>query len=318
MNNLEEYIFELEEDLKSIPELSEIELIRYVYLNLGSRMSFDETFRPFGNSKTRQNMYKYHSRSEKDLEKCMKNNKVICKSLSYILEYVLKRFGVDIKTIVDYDDRSNCPHVYNYINQKNGISYVVDLQEDLYNIQAHYLPKNFGINSIKEMKYIISRFDQEQIDRKLGYISNDNYYADEYLYLLRLTSDFIDNFGDKVKFILENIDMYSIENMGYIDLQWHHKTILEYFFDKKDFSYDDSTGIIRMIDCYKYVNGVRKYINCIAIQNKGETEIYLYNRKKSRYSKINIDYFANAVKNGLIIHNCSVPGLRKVLKKNLN
>lgn len=65
MDDLDKYVSEIKEHIKTIPDISEIELIRYVYLNLGSKLSFDETFMPFGNSKSRQNMYKYHSRLKK-------------------------------------------------------------------------------------------------------------------------------------------------------------------------------------------------------------------------------------------------------------
>lgn len=168
MGYLDEYILEVKKYIAIHPDITELELIRYVYLTLGERLSFNEKFLPFGNSKTRQNMYKYHSQFKNDLEECLKSTKIICKSSSYILEYILRSFKVDIKTLVDQDDIRKCPHVYNIIKQKDGRTYFVDLQEDLYNIQSHYFTKNFGIDSIKEMNMVISRFEQEQIDRKIG------------------------------------------------------------------------------------------------------------------------------------------------------
>ena len=53
LNNLDEYILEIKEKIKTIPDITELELIRYVYLDLGNKISFDETFQPFGNSKTK-------------------------------------------------------------------------------------------------------------------------------------------------------------------------------------------------------------------------------------------------------------------------
>lgn len=314
MGYLDTFILEVKKYIEKHSDLTERELIRYVYITLGLRLSFDEKFIPFGNTEARQNMYKYHSRLKKDLEECMKKNKAMCRSCSYILEYVLKHFDVDIKTVVDEDDTRKCPHVYNVIKEKNGTTYIVNLQEDLYNIQSHYFTKNFGIDSIKEMNQVISKMEQEQMDRKIAYII-DEYYADEYLYLLRSVADSITNFGDKVQFILENIDVYPLENMGHTDTEWHHQDILEYFFDKDEFDYQKSVGKIRMIDCYKDINGVRKYILCISVQNGSETDIYLYNRKKAKYCKLDISFFARTVKNGLVIHNCTVPGLGRALKK---
>lgn len=101
MGYLDEYILEVKKYIAIHPDITELELIRYVYLNLGKRLSFNERFLPFGNSKTRQNMYKYHSQFKNDLEECLKSAKIICKSSSYILEYILRSFKVDIKTLVD-------------------------------------------------------------------------------------------------------------------------------------------------------------------------------------------------------------------------
>lgn len=314
MGYLDEYILEVKKYIAIHPDITELELIRYVYLTLGERLSFNEKFLPFGNSKTRQNMYKYHSRNKKDLDECLKNKKAICKSIAYILEYVLKNLGVNIITVVDEDDTRKCPHVYNIIRQKNAIIYVADLQEDIYNIQSRYFTKNFGIDSIKEMNLVIQKGKLEQIDRKIGYVTKDDYYADEYLYLMHSVVDSIPDFNKKVQFILENIDVYSLENMGYTDIEWHHKNILESFFSQKEFDYQESTGKIRMIDCYKDINGIRKYILCLSVQKEHEMEFYLYNKEKAKYCKIDINHFARAVKDGLIIHNCSVSGLNKILK----
>lgn len=43
LNNLDEYILEIKEKIKTIPDITELELIRYVYLDLGNKISFDET-----------------------------------------------------------------------------------------------------------------------------------------------------------------------------------------------------------------------------------------------------------------------------------
>ena len=177
------------------------------------------------------NTNKIHSQSIIDLDECMENNVVICKSVSYILEYVLKNIGVDISTEVDQNDMRKCPHRYN--------------------IQTHSFTRYFGIDSIYNMDYVISRFEQEKMDKKNGYISEENYYSDDYLYLLYSVADLIENFDEKTKFLLENIDICECSNIGYTDRQWHHKRILEEFFDKKEFNYNEGNGKIRIVDCYK-------------------------------------------------------------------
>ena len=314
MNNLDKYVEQIKKYITEHPEMTETEKIRYVYLDLGKRFTFNEKFAPFGSSKNKQNLYKYHSQNIIDLDKCMETNVVICKSVSYILEYVLRNFGVNISTEIYENDIRKCPHVYNRIVEKDGTAYVVDLQEDMYNIQTHSFTRNFGIDSIHNMNYVISRFEQEQMDKKNGYISEKNYYSDDYLYLLHSVADSIEDFDEKIKFILENIDVCECVDIGYTDRQWHHKRVLEEFFDRKEFNYNAGNGKIRIVDCYKDVNEKRHYLNCISVQSKNGTKIYVYNKKNLGYCEMNLKSFAIAVNNGLVLHNCNVPGLGKVLK----
>lgn len=83
MNNLDKYVEQTKRYITEHPEMTETEIIRYVYLDLGKRFTFNEKFAPFGSSKYKQNLYKYHSQSIIDLDECMENNVVICKSVSY-------------------------------------------------------------------------------------------------------------------------------------------------------------------------------------------------------------------------------------------
>ena len=314
MNNLDKYVEQMKNYIAEHPRITETEIIRYVYLDLGKRFSFDEKFTPFGNSKSKQNLYKYHCQNIKDLNRCMQTNVVICKSVSYILEYILKKLGINITTEIDENDIRKCPHVFNRIIEKSGKMYVIDLQEDIYNIQTHSFTRNFGIDSIHSMKYVISRFEQEQMDKKNGYISDNNYYSDDYLYLLHSDADLIENFEEKLEFILENIDVSEFTNIGYTDRQWHHKRILEEFFSKKEFDYIKGNSQIRIIDCYKDIKGKRHYLNCISVQTKNDTKIFVYNTKEFKYCKIDLKSFVLAIKNGLVLHNCKIPGLGKALK----
>ena len=69
MNNLDRYVKEKKKELLDRNITDELEIIRYIYLDLGKRFSFNEKFIPFGNSKSKQNLYKYHSRNIYDLNK---------------------------------------------------------------------------------------------------------------------------------------------------------------------------------------------------------------------------------------------------------
>ena len=97
MSNLSEYIEKVKEYKKKNQNISEEELIRYVYLDLGKRFSFDLSF-SFGNTKTKKRIYA-NSKKEEDLDKAMESNIIICKSVSYIVEYILKIQLIDNQVV---------------------------------------------------------------------------------------------------------------------------------------------------------------------------------------------------------------------------
>ncbi len=72
----------------------------------------------------------------------------------------------------------------------------------------------------------MTRFEMEQMDRKLGYIDDENYYSDDYLYLLKSDIGYFTDFAEKVKFVLENIDVHENKDMQYYERKWHHKEIM--------------------------------------------------------------------------------------------
>ena len=172
MSNLKKYINKIKEYIDHHEDISETEIIRYVYLDLGKKLSFNEEFLPFGNSRKKQNLYNYRSRNITDLEECMESKKAICKSISYILEYILKDIGIDIKTVVDPNDARNCPHTYNLITKKDGKEYVVDLQEDIYNIHERLekMKNSYKILKVATDKYIsnLKSLEDKLIKESLG------------------------------------------------------------------------------------------------------------------------------------------------------
>ena len=314
MENIDKYIEKVNEYIKSNPGISEDMIIRYVYLDLGRRFSFNMEFIPFGNSKKRQEIY-YRGKFASEADRCLESNIVICNSVSKLLEIVLSNFGINIKTIVDEDDLRKCPHVFNVVTPKDGREkYTIDLQEDMYRIQMRSFTINYGL-SLKDNRNVISRYDIEQMDRKLGYVSDCSYYTDEYYYLLKNDVSCMDNFYDKVKFILENIEVFENANMSYIDRQWYHVKFLERFFDKREFDYEYGEGKIRVIDCYKDIKDKRIYVNCIVVEHDGLTSVFIYNKKNYKYQELDVNNFCTAIKNGLVIHKAKIKEVERILRK---
>lgn len=311
MNNLDRYVEEKRKELKEKNIVNELDIIKYIYIDLGNKFSFDNNYLPFGTSKSREKIYKYKSRNINDLDYCMQTNTAICKSLSYILEYILTELNIKIITIADPIDKTKYPHVFNIVYLNDGRQICIDLQEDIHNIQTHSFTSNFGLENIHTNSLIINRKEQEEIDKRIGYNTKDNYYADDYLYFLHYMVDTIDDFREKVRIILENIDINPTNKMGYIDRQWHHKKILEEFFNTKEFEYEQNTGKIKMYDCFKEINGKKKYYSFIMVNHKNETDIYVYNEKDSKYSLMHTENCVNCIENGMQMNSKIVRGIRK-------
>ncbi len=200
---INELINEIKEKTK---DLEEIEIVRYVYLKLGSMFYFDSNF-SFGNSKTRYNIYKSCSPSIEKLNEYLEKRTIICRSLSYILRYILKELG--IKNEMGYEDpEKRIKHTYNIVKLSNNETIYLDLEEDLERIQFKCRTKLFISDLTKN--------ELEQIDKKIGYISDQEYYYDEYLDLIKYNLSYFSTTEDKVSFILQNLDYYKLTK-GYIE-----------------------------------------------------------------------------------------------------
>ena len=309
MSNLKAYIEKIKKEAR---EFSDIEKLRYVYIDLGKRFAFDLDF-SFGNTKSKQKIY-YKSGTLDGIEKGFENNIIICKTLAKIYEYVMNSLGINLKTIVDDSDSRKYPHVYNILKSEDGKTYNFDLQDDMRNIKAHLRTKYFGVQEDNELRTIVSRWELDQIDKKIGYASKDIGYTDEYLDLIKINMNFISDFKQRVQFVLEELEAYSDEKMGYADRRWRMEDMLGC--NGQDgllFSASESNKI-HIIDCYKDIQGKRIYKLGVLVDGKGEPDIYLFSEEKNMYEKKNLNEFADFILDGWV-NMQGVQGLKQVLRK---
>ena len=304
MSELQQYVKKIKRYMKDNPNISEEKLIRYVYLDLGQRFSFDLKF-AFGNTKTRTKLYRKSANLE-NLDKAITIGEGNCRAIANVLKYVLRSVGVDVTTEIVDIPYIKCPHVYNVIKQKDGKIYSVDLQEDLERIQSHSFTKKYGLSIEDSKKYILKRLDIEKMDRELGYINDENYYADDYLYMLKADLDGFCDFNEKIQFLLDNIDICENKEINYAERKWHHQDILRKVLSKQEINK------IHMLDCYVEQEGNRTYLNYIAVDNKGKSDIYVYDIQYNGYKKTSLEELANDVKSGLVVLQ-KVHGLNKLL-----
>lgn len=304
MDSIDNYIEKVKKETEGF---TEDEVVRYVYMNLGQRLSFNLEF-SFGNSKKKREIYSNNGR--RNIAEQLKTNIIICKSASYILERILKAMGVNIETKVVPEDYRKCAHMFNVVKPKDGReAYKIDLQTDLENIQSHTRTKEFGKSERAREISVISRDELERIDRKIGYIKNDYYYADEYLDLLKMNMRYFSDFREKVEFVLQNIDIYHNKEMKYAERKWHHETVIRELFTEEE------QKQICVNDCYRITPQGKEYVTCISltIPKKG-TSLYMFSVEDNNYREISVEELAHQVQEGLIVIQ-TIPILKVFLKK---
>lgn len=308
MGLLNEYIEQAKEKTRGY---SDIEKLREVYIDLGKKFQFDINF-SFGNAKQRMQIYS-GGISNEALEKNMETKTIICKSLSYIFEYIMKELEVNITTVVDEYDRRKCKHMYNVLETKGNKRYKFDLQEDMRFIKARMRTRHFGVAMQEKADNLVSRQTLGEIDKKIGYISDEKYYTDEYLEILKLGMNLHDSLTSKMKFLLENLEEYTDPNMKYADRRWRMEDLIGNSNMQGLLFSNEEKNKINIVDCYQDINGERKYILCITVEEKGKIVIFMFDENANSFKKLTLEEFAEYVKNGLT-NMQGILGLKQALK----
>ncbi len=167
------------------------EKIRYVYLELGKRLSKDaDFFFSVFNKLDKKNLSVEELKSIYNNENLTK--KVVCKSCSKALKTIFDKIGIEsqiIKTVKNntIKDNNSTLDIYHYFVCCKGDddkNYFLTLSADLGNIQMGYRTKHFANNipySIdgqivyqggEILNSVMSEQEIESIDKKLGYLKN--------------------------------------------------------------------------------------------------------------------------------------------------
>lgn len=305
---LDNYVNEIKKNLLVNNISAEEEIIMYVYLDLAKRFKFDDDFF-FGGSKRKKEIY-HKARYIDELNKCLEKNKIICRSSAYILEYVLTKLNIKIITVHENNALKRYQHVFNIIKPSDNLEeYIVDLQDDIANIHYHSFTSNFGISIYDEKKYIISKKKQKEIHQKLGYISKNNLYTDEYIELFKIYTLSELPFEDKIDIVLKNIDPYYYPDIGYWERRWQHEKILSSLFDYKELK-----NKLNIVEFYKKnEDGNKEYNNGFFIHTKEGVIVYYYSNDNYQYESYNLKEFAQKVLDENIYHNQGIMGLNHEL-----
>lgn len=299
INNLTENV------LRRMPaNLTQIEQARYIYLQLGKLFTFDEKYW-LGNSKTRRMIYKSAKRIQ--TPKDLKNNKVICVSLTNMYNSLLQRMGIEAEAVHAEDDL----HVYT-IFKIDGVEYEADLQRDMKFIQAHRKTRSFGREPDYSTRKLISDEQMQEMDDKFGY----TYEGDEYLAILidrlRDKLELLPNMEQKIEYALKKIENFEADtDMGFVEKMLYYEMILPDVLSSKE------SKKVQIMDMYVEKDGERKYTCCIsANKEKNEYVRYMYSEKTGTFLPIDEQELIKLMSEGLrTVGNKKIQGLGKIEEK---
>lgn len=309
MGALQNYIDGLKKKIAQKEPMSEIEIIRYIYINLGKIMNFNLEY-SFGTIRQREKIYN-QAINEENLNKAFEDKCVICKNLAYLFKRILAEFGIEAN-VEESECFSILMHAYNTIRLKDGKIAIFDLEGDLEFIQSGSKTKYFGIikddSIFEEQKMLISENELKKIDKTTAEYIPWGFYFEEMLAMLKLGIKSM-SLEEKLRNVLDNLDVYFRDiTMGYRERIYYHNRVFHEVFKPKELKK------IRQIDCYRQVGDKKQFVSCVVLnRNKDGKLMFLYSEKTGRYEEMTIADLKNEINNGLRATK-KIQGLRKYLK----
>ena len=292
--------------LKKIPEgLSDLEKARFVYLELGKMVSFNEEYW-FGNSKIKNKIYKSQTKIE-DL-KDIKNNKIICVSLSNLYNYMMGRIGIKAVQAHDVNDSR---HVYSEF-EIDGKRYKADLQKDLHFIQTKRRTWEFREIDVLVADSEVNTEEIEKIDAKIGYSYQGEKNFRRLIANIENEIKKVDELDKKMNIILNKISEYEdISKMGYSEKIWYYYYIIKRMLTLQEKKRECENQL------YTEDNDKRKYTCCISVLKRdGEFYRMIYSEKNGKFIPVEDEILIELIEDGLkTCRNEKIPGLKKKMKE---
>ena len=292
--------------LKKIPEgLSDLEKARFVYLELGKMVSFNEEYW-FGNNKIKNKIYKSQTKIE-DL-KDIKNNKIICVSLSNLYNYMMGRIGIKAVQAHDVNDSR---HVYSEF-EIDGKRYKADLQKDLHFIQTKRRTWEFGEIDVLVADSEVNTEEIEKIDAKIGYSYQGEKNFRRLIAKIENEIKKVDELDKKMNIILNKISEYEdISKMGYSEKIWYYYYIIKRMLTLQEKKRECENQL------YTEDNDKRKYTCCISVLKRdGEFYRMIYSEKNGKFIPVEDEILIELIEDGLkTCRNEKIPGLKKKMKE---
>lgn len=315
---------DIERIIFNLPKgLSELETVRYVYLELGKLFNYDTHYAYNFNYTSRQNIF------EKGKNPTFDSYDVICNSSAEILVYVLKRLNINAECFYN----ANISHAEAIIHSSNNKLYCCNFSGDFHFIQSNRKTKYFCNELFLEEFYkdkiknhfgvepsFIKKKELKRIDDKLGYTFH-GLYMDDFIEALR-------------KEFNKNSSPLEFENTQFPNLTNRKDKLLKYKFDflinhaniinevgtpvgfsettryywnlfKNVFSEKDLKKIHRYECFFSEKLDKEDMVSCIAINFQDTILYYLYSQEQSKYIETPKEKIASLLKDGLVCSVCS-------------
>lgn len=281
MTSLNSFIDQLKNTLPN--GLDDISKAKYIYIKLGEVISFDPLY-SFGKSKDRYRIYNNISYEYDDLNDLFESGLLICRSIAYIYKYVLNKFGID--SYVHYDNPED-NHVFNVITINGNIRIFADIQRDLEFIQTRSKTRYFDINNAYS-------YDQLEIDKKIGYVTNENDYFD--FKLLELKNSLKESLSLNIK-ITEIFNFLAnssnITKLKFSENIKYYKYVLREVLDCREFNK------LYFSICYEILSNAQKYIPIVCIRSSPSVN-FIYSENNHKYEQISELELLKMLKNQLL------------------
>ena len=296
--------------LKRMPkDLSKMEQARYIYIELGKMVTFDENYW-LGNNKEKHRIYKtsMHVEDFKDL----KSNRIICVSLSSLYNKLLQAKGIKAtQEFIQTEEKEK--HAFSLV-EIDGDLYKMDLQRDLHHIQAkmktfHFMETRDESDDLEWKKrddFLVN------IDKRIGYsYDGEDRLKDLFNKIYRGIQDYCED-RDKIKFVLNTIGEYEdIRKMGYTEKMWFYDKILGIYFNMED------GNKFCQNDLYIESSGRKKFTRLISsLSPKKEPLRMVYSPRTGNFVEVSEDKLSELINKGFtVMYNKKIPKLGKKIEQ---
>lgn len=289
----------VEEIKETMPEgLNELEQLRYIYLSIGKRKSFDPVYY-FGNSKTKSKICRLAEKVSLNRDYLAQKRELVCITISNMLMIVAKEFGIRVVCIKDLMEKGErYSHIFNKAFLKDGQIIKMDLQLDLRYIQTGRKTKFFGKDEFGNCQIDEDRL--KEIDEKIGYKNPQKDYKDEEMRKIAEIVKEMKN-EDAIEYVLSNNEIVeTIEKTGYIEGTKYLRDV----FEMCNGCRSDKIKI-SMAHCFREINvdgnGIpcRQYSVCLHLKDKKQDKLYLYKKKTKSFTEVSSERMARLMREGL-------------------